>query len=129
MEHLCVSISRESVSGCYVSVNSSFLCTTNPYSMSLHMCWCIDYCMRRSYRDRTGKMRSFWEANRPLIPVLVFLCICATWAYHSPSDIISRDPRAFYLMSGTIFSNLCVSATSRMRLTSGVDILDTQRDC
>lgn len=61
----------------------------------------------KSYRDRTGKMRSFWEAYRPLVPVLSFLFICAVWVYYSPSDIISRDPRAFYLTSGTIFSNIC----------------------
>ncbi|XP_046679620.1 ethanolaminephosphotransferase 1-like [Homalodisca vitripennis] len=61
----------------------------------------------KSYRDKTGKMRSMWEANRPLQPVLLFLGVCAIWAYHSPTDIISRDPRAYYLMSGTIFSNIC----------------------
>uniref|UniRef100_A0A1B6CBA2 Ethanolaminephosphotransferase 1 n=1 Tax=Clastoptera arizonana TaxID=38151 RepID=A0A1B6CBA2_9HEMI len=61
----------------------------------------------KSYRDRTGKMLSFWEANRPLVPVIWFLSICAIWVSYSPTDIISRDPRAFYLTSGTIFSSIC----------------------
>lgn len=71
--------------------------------------WMCCNCVNRSYRDRTGKMRSFWEANRPLVPMLMCLIVCAIWAYHSPTDIISRDPRAYFLMTGTIFSNICVS--------------------
>ncbi|XP_075232166.1 ethanolaminephosphotransferase 1-like [Lycorma delicatula] len=60
-----------------------------------------------SYKNKTGKMRSFTEANRPLVPLIVLILVCGLWVYNSPSDIISRDPRAFILFSGTVFSNIC----------------------
>ncbi|XP_026315588.1 ethanolaminephosphotransferase 1 isoform X1 [Hyposmocoma kahamanoa] len=60
----------------------------------------------KSYRDRTGKMRSFWEAVRPLVPVLTFFTLSALWAIYSPTNIIERGPRLFYLLIGTIFSNI-----------------------
>lgn len=63
----------------------------------------------RSYRDKTGKMRSFWEAVRPLVP-LVFLFVTATmWIIHSPNNILEQDPRIVFFAIGTIFSNICVS--------------------
>lgn len=61
----------------------------------------------KSYRDKTGKMRSFLEAMRPLVPVLIFLFLTAWWVTHSPMDIVSVDPRCMYFMTGTIFSNIC----------------------
>lgn len=61
----------------------------------------------KSYRDKTGKMRSFSEAVRPLVP-LAFLFISATvWIMKSPANIIERDPRMIFLVIGTIFSNIC----------------------
>lgn len=61
----------------------------------------------KSYRDKTGKMRSFWEAVRPLVP-LVFLFVTATmWIIHSPNNILEQDPRIVFFAIGTIFSNIC----------------------
>lgn len=62
----------------------------------------------RSYRDKTGKMRSFMEAIRPLIPLTVFFLISCLWAIFSPNNIIDKDPRMFYILAGTIFSNISV---------------------
>nr|CAD7428072.1 unnamed protein product [Timema monikensis] len=60
-----------------------------------------------SYKNQTGKMRTFWEANRPLVPVLLFLILSTLWVTCSPVDIIELDPRFIYLTTGTIFSNIC----------------------
>ncbi|KAJ9582705.1 hypothetical protein L9F63_022946, partial [Diploptera punctata] len=60
-----------------------------------------------SYRDGTGKMRTFSEAMRPLVPVIVFLVICSIWVFYSPYDVVNKDPRCVYLVTGTIFSNIC----------------------
>ncbi|XP_039299223.1 ethanolaminephosphotransferase 1-like isoform X1 [Nilaparvata lugens] len=65
------------------------------------------YNIYASYRDKTGKMRSFTEANRPLVPLAALMFICALWVYNSPSNIVAKDPRAFYLFTGTVFSNIC----------------------
>ncbi|XP_063218026.1 ethanolaminephosphotransferase 1 [Bacillus rossius redtenbacheri] len=61
----------------------------------------------KSYRDKTGKMRSFSEANRPLVPVLVFLALGTLWVTRSPFSVVEMDPRCVYLATGTIFSNIC----------------------
>ncbi|XP_045768580.1 ethanolaminephosphotransferase 1 [Maniola jurtina] len=69
----------------------------------------------KSYRDRTGKMRPFLEAVRPLIPLLIFFVLSTAWALYSPSDVLSRAPRLFYVLTGTIFSNInCRLIVSQM---------------
>ncbi|XP_021918309.1 ethanolaminephosphotransferase 1 [Zootermopsis nevadensis] len=73
----------------------------------------------KSYRDGTGKMRPFWEAVKPLAPVTLFFVVCTLWVIYSPADVVNLDPRCVYLVSGTIFSNICcrliVSQMSSMR--------------
>lgn len=64
----------------------------------------------KSYRDRTGKMRSFAEAMRPMVAVIVFMIISTVWVVTSPANIVDLDPRAVYFVTGTIFSNICVSS-------------------
>ncbi|CAH4037838.1 ethanolaminephosphotransferase 1 [Pieris brassicae] len=69
----------------------------------------------KSYRDKTGKMRSFTETIRPLIPLAVFFVLSSIWALYSPTDIINRGPRLFYVLTGTIFSNInCRLIVSQM---------------
>lgn len=62
-----------------------------------------------SYVQRTGKMRSFKEAIRPLWPLLAFMVLLLLWPFISPNDIMEKDPRALFMLSGTIFSNISVS--------------------
>lgn len=73
----------------------------------------------RSYRDGTGKNLPLTEAIRPLVPVGALLILSVAWVLLSPTDIISTHPRALYLMTGTVFSNitcrLVVSQMSRTR--------------
>lgn len=65
----------------------------------------------RSYRDKTGKNLSILEGSRPLIPLTVFVSLCLIWVKISPTNVLERDPRIFFMMSGAIFSNICVSET------------------
>ncbi|CAH2234410.1 jg21213 [Pararge aegeria aegeria] len=69
----------------------------------------------KSYRDRTGKMRPFLEAVRPLVPLLSFFILSTVWALYSPSGVLNRGPRLFYVLTGTIFSNInCRLIVSQM---------------
>ncbi|XP_015520663.1 ethanolaminephosphotransferase 1 isoform X1 [Neodiprion pinetum] len=61
----------------------------------------------KSYRDKTGKMRSFPEAVRPLVPATIFFTIATFWVIYSPNNIMEKDPRMIYFAIGTIFSNIC----------------------
>lgn len=67
----------------------------------------VSYNLYMAFRSKKGKNLSFWEGIRPLIPLAVFLILSLTWLKYSPSDIIERDPRAFCLLAGNIFSNIC----------------------
>ncbi|OWR48307.1 ethanolaminephosphotransferase 1 like protein [Danaus plexippus plexippus] len=69
----------------------------------------------KSYRDGTGKMRPFIEAVRPLFPLAIFFILSTAWALYSPNDVINKGPRLFYILTGTIFSNInCRLIVSQM---------------
>lgn len=53
-------------------------------------------------------MRPFVEAAKPLFPLISLFVVSTTWAYFSPNNIVSYDPRVFFMISGTIFSNFSV---------------------
>ena len=59
-----------------------------------------------SYKDGTGKQRPFLEAIQPLASLIMLLVLSWTWALFSNNDIINADPRCFYYMSGTLYSNV-----------------------
>ncbi|KAL1500768.1 hypothetical protein ABEB36_006213 [Hypothenemus hampei] len=60
----------------------------------------------RSYKDKTGYLRSFSEAIRPLIGLVLCFSIIFLWIMVSPSNVIENDPRALFFLLGTIFSNI-----------------------
>ncbi|XP_055295725.1 ethanolaminephosphotransferase 1 isoform X2 [Sitodiplosis mosellana] len=60
----------------------------------------------KSYKYKTGKMRSPLEAARPFFPFLTFLALFIFWIQKSPSNIMDVDTRAVFLLTGTIFSNV-----------------------
>ncbi|KAF7272694.1 ethanolaminephosphotransferase 1-like [Rhynchophorus ferrugineus] len=64
------------------------------------------YNIYKSYRDKTGHMRSFSEAIRPLIPIFIFFLMTLFWILESPADVVNKDPRALFFLMGTIFSNI-----------------------
>lgn len=61
-------------------------------------------------------MRTFYEAAKPLYPLTALFLISTTWAYLSPNNILAWDPRIFFMVTGTIFSNFSVSF--KLNLTS-----------
>lgn len=60
----------------------------------------------KSYRDKTGKMRPFREAARPMFPLLSLFVVSTVWALFSRNNIVFLEPRMFIVLSGTIFSNI-----------------------
>ncbi|CAG9131616.1 unnamed protein product [Plutella xylostella] len=69
------------------------------------------YNVYQSYKLRTGKMRSFLEAIRPLWALLSIFSLCSLWAHQSPRRVVQRDPRAVFLLVGTLFSNVACLKT------------------
>lgn len=51
-------------------------------------------------------MRTFYEAARPLYPLFSLFLISSAWACFSHNKILEYDPRMFFMMTGTIFSNI-----------------------
>jgi len=59
-----------------------------------------------SYKEGTGKMRPFLELTRPLVSLLIQMTLCWMWVLLSKNNIVEADPRCFYYMSGTLYSNV-----------------------
>lgn len=59
-----------------------------------------------SYKNKTGKMRSPAEALRPLAPLAALFVLTTVWVTFSHNRILDLEPRVFFLMYGTIFSNI-----------------------
>ncbi|XP_030562088.1 ethanolaminephosphotransferase 1 [Drosophila novamexicana] len=71
-----------------------------------------------SYAQRTGRLLSPWEALRPMWPFITYFVLLLLWPFLSPNDIMERDPRAMFMLSGTIFSNVsCRLIVSQMSVT------------
>lgn len=72
----------------------------------------------QSYKLRTGKMRSFTEAIRPLWSLLTVFLVTTFWV-HTSDRFPDSDPRMLFLLIGTLFSNvacrLIVSQMSNQR--------------
>ncbi|KAL5282044.1 EPT1.2 family protein [Megaselia abdita] len=72
----------------------------------------------KSYKYKTGKMRTFSEAIRPMYPFVMFMFLLILWPIMSPNSICDTDPRILFLLSGTIFSNIsCRLIVSQMSNT------------
>ncbi|KAJ2940880.1 hypothetical protein O0L34_g10140 [Tuta absoluta] len=63
------------------------------------------YNVYKSYKLRTGKMRSFSEAIRPLWSLLSVFLVCTFWV-HKSDNLPDMDPRVLFLLIGTVFSNV-----------------------
>jgi ethanolaminephosphotransferase len=65
------------------------------------------YNVYRGYKDKTGKMRPFFEASRPLFSPVILMIVTTLWVFLSPVDILEIEPRMFFYMVGTVFSHMC----------------------
>ena len=70
----------------------------------------------RSYRDGTGKGRSFYEANRPVVPAIVLFGLFIVWVHLSPAHIMRQQPRLLLFTCGTLFANIAVSISANLYL-------------
>jgi ethanolaminephosphotransferase len=59
--------------------------------------------------NRTFKQVSIYEAVRPLFSTIYLFVIQLVWIVYSPSNILELEPRAFFWVTGTLFSNIAVS--------------------
>ncbi|XP_054744792.1 ethanolaminephosphotransferase 1 isoform X1 [Anastrepha obliqua] len=59
-----------------------------------------------SYKNKTGKMRPFTEAVRPLFPFLWLFAITTFWCFFSRNSIVDLSPRILFVLFGTLFSNI-----------------------
>lgn len=67
------------------------------------------YNMKKAYETKTFKQASIYEAMRPLLPAIYLFVIQHLWILNSKVNIIESEPRAFYWLTGTLFSNIAVS--------------------
>jgi len=63
--------------------------------------------IRQSYVEGTGKNRSLVEAVRPLAATTAACLLSTAWVAASPHDILQQDPRIVFLLTGTVFANIC----------------------
>ena len=52
--------------------------------------------------------KSTYEMLRPLIPVVYLFAVQLVWVAYSRVDILELEPRVFFWLTGTLFSNITV---------------------
>lgn len=86
--------------------------------------WCVSlpvsvWNVYKSYKNKTGKRLSLYENLRPFCPVLWEFALFMIWTRWSSFEILRRQPRLYFVASGTVFSNiacrLIVSGMSNTR--------------
>jgi len=75
---------------------SSFVMTVPMSLYNLHACW----------RKGQARRDSFYQANKPWIPLLCLFALTTAWVLGSPTDILNSQPRLVYWMMGAVFSNI-----------------------
>ncbi|KAK5978877.1 CDP-alcohol phosphatidyltransferase [Trichostrongylus colubriformis] len=56
--------------------------------------------------DNTFKQKSVYEAIRPIFPCVMLFTVSVGWAMLSRTDVCGTDPRTFFFIMGTVFSNI-----------------------
>ena len=67
------------------------------------------YNVYKTYKIGKSKYSTFKEIIRPLLPLSTLFVVSVIWAFCSKSDVLAQDPRAYYYVVGTVFSNIAVS--------------------
>lgn len=85
------------------------------FFMTMPMCL---YNIHRAWQEGRLRQPSWWEAVRPLLSGVVLFALALSWAIASPGDVLSSQPRLFYFLLGTLFSNIsCRLIISQMTST------------
>jgi len=64
------------------------------------------YNMYKAYLNKTFKQPSVYEAIRPLFATIYLFTIQLIWLNYSRINILDLEPRMFYWITGTLFSNI-----------------------
>ncbi|MCJ8741976.1 hypothetical protein PDJAM_G00076790 [Pangasius djambal] len=64
------------------------------------------YNVFKAYRSNTLKHSSVYEALLPFFSPMLLFILATLWIIQSPTSILERQPRIFYLMVGTAFANV-----------------------
>lgn len=75
------------------------------FSLGLSLPFSI-YNMYLASVNNTFKQESIYEAVRPLFSTIYLFVIQWIWIEYSPSNIMELEPRAFFWLTGTLFSNI-----------------------
>ena len=62
-----------------------------------------------AYKANKLKQSTLYEGMRPLFATTYLFLIQLIWIYVSKVNILELEPRAFYWLTGTLFSNITVS--------------------
>lgn len=66
----------------------------------------------------TPKHSKLSESLRPLVPLTLLFFITTGWAHFSQTNVLEVEPRTFYFIVGTLFSNVavCFDYTKMLKL-------------
>jgi len=64
------------------------------------------YNMYMAYLNKTFKQSSVYEAVRPLFSTIYLFIIQLIWIQYSRINVIELEPRVFFWVTGTLFSNI-----------------------
>ncbi|PAV85511.1 hypothetical protein WR25_09877 [Diploscapter pachys] len=71
------------------------------------------------------KQPNLYEGCRPAIPVSILFAVSIFWVLFSPTKVIERDPRMFYMAMGTVFSNITCRLIIAQMSSTKVEIYNT----
>ena len=60
-------------------------------------------------RSGKSKYSAFKDVVRPLAPFSLLLISSSIWAFYSRNDVLTKDPRLYFYIVGTLFANISVS--------------------
>jgi ethanolaminephosphotransferase len=66
------------------------------------------YNMYKAYINKTFKQPSIYEGVRPIFSTIYLFAIQYIWLKYSKSNIMELEPRVFFWITGTLFSNISV---------------------
>lgn len=101
----------------YSSLSLSYFSYAEDYSTTSISNTILNTSSNSSTSDPAGgrnSNRSFVQLYLPLLPMFLLILVFSVWGMYSPSDVLEKDPRAFMLTIGMVFSNIAVSGTSSL---------------
>lgn len=64
------------------------------------------YNMYKAFANKTMKQSSLYEAIRPILSTIYLFILQLVWIKYSTIEILQLEPRVFFWLTGTLFSNI-----------------------